>query len=283
MSCKYSAVLLRYVHDVVGAEFVNVGVVVYAPDAKFLGCICTQRYGRLSSLFGKNRVAGANLRELFRYVQARIEELGGRFSGKFDFGDRPSSIMQIVHGVVPPDDSSLQWSQEMGGVTEDPQRTLEEMYDRFVVKYERPGERQGREDEDVWKTFKRALEAERVIGYLKPYLVRARDYEHEFSRAWRNGRLNVLEPMSFDMADGGQILEKATRWLGRLQALTDSEERFKFYALVGEPTDRRLYPHFVKAKNLLDKISVEHSLVKEEEAPALARLVKEELKPNPMS
>ena len=36
MIIAYSFVTLRYVHDVVTGEFANVGVVLYAPDARLL-------------------------------------------------------------------------------------------------------------------------------------------------------------------------------------------------------------------------------------------------------
>jgi hypothetical protein len=37
MKATYSFVVLQYAHDVVSGEFVNVGVAVYAPEAKYIG------------------------------------------------------------------------------------------------------------------------------------------------------------------------------------------------------------------------------------------------------
>ncbi len=52
MKIPYTFSVLRYVHDPVTTEFVNVGVALYAPDAKYLSAICTPYYARLSEIFG---------------------------------------------------------------------------------------------------------------------------------------------------------------------------------------------------------------------------------------
>ena len=40
---------LRYVHDSVTKEFLNIGVAVYAPQGFFLQAKCTPHYGRLNN------------------------------------------------------------------------------------------------------------------------------------------------------------------------------------------------------------------------------------------
>jgi len=278
MRQSYSAALLRYVHDVTAGEFVNVGVVVFSPEVKYLGCLCTQRYGRASQLFGDGRVSGTHLKGVLRWVQSRIDELGSRLAGELDLGQKPQALTDALASVLPRDDSSLQWSQEMGGLTANPERTLEELYSRFIERYEQAPVRKGREDEDVWRPFKAALQTERVLGYLKPHLIQGRDYEYNFSHAWRNGQWNVYEPISLDLLDAESIKEKAVRWLGRAQSLSDAEEKFKLHALLGAPSDDRLLPAYVKAQNIMHKMNVPHDFVREDEAAALARSLGTEIR-----
>jgi len=45
MKPQYSFTIVRYVHDVVGGEFVNVGVVLYAPDQDYVDAMCTKNTG----------------------------------------------------------------------------------------------------------------------------------------------------------------------------------------------------------------------------------------------
>ena len=44
MKTPYTFSVLRYVHDPVSTEFVNIGVAVYAPAAKYLSALCTTHY-----------------------------------------------------------------------------------------------------------------------------------------------------------------------------------------------------------------------------------------------
>ena len=41
----YTFSILRYIHDGVTAEFVNIGVAVYSGDSAFLAARCTTQYG----------------------------------------------------------------------------------------------------------------------------------------------------------------------------------------------------------------------------------------------
>jgi len=70
MKATYSFVVLQYAHDVVSGEFVNVGVAVYAPEAKYIGCLCNTRYGRLNKMF--LNVDGDYFRGLVKYIETRF-------------------------------------------------------------------------------------------------------------------------------------------------------------------------------------------------------------------
>ena len=71
MKTTFTYTILRYVHDIATGEFVNMGLALYAPEAKYVSATCSQRYGRLSKMFLD--VNGEHLRSLIRYIQARFE------------------------------------------------------------------------------------------------------------------------------------------------------------------------------------------------------------------
>ncbi len=144
MKTAYSFVVLRYMHDVVTGEFINIGVALYAPGAKFLGGICNTRYGRVGKMFGE--IDGDYFRGLMRYIEARFEEMGDKLRNELPLDGVPSDILQIAKGILPPDDSSLQWSEAGGGLTEHPAKALEELFVRLVERYEERQKRPNRED-----------------------------------------------------------------------------------------------------------------------------------------
>src|SRR6266478_8866945 len=108
MKTTFTYTILRHVHDIATGEFVNMGLALYAPEAKYVSAICTPRYGRLSKMFLD--VNGDHLRSLVRFIQARFEEYGSKISSELGL-ERPKNIMEIAIGILPRDDSSLQWSE----------------------------------------------------------------------------------------------------------------------------------------------------------------------------
>lgn len=265
MKTAYTFTVLRYVHDITTGEFVNVGVALYAPNVKYLGAICTPRYGRLSKVFLD--IDGDHFRSLMRFIQARFEEQSDKLrQSVLSFVDTPQRVMEIARSILPPDDSSLQWSEAGGGITDDPSTALEGLYDRMVQRYEEKGKLPSRDDEEVWRHYKRELEVRHVLAHLRPKRIVGGDYDYEFEHARNNNLWHLYEPMSFDLVHAEAIRDKANRWLGRAINLQESPERFKLYLLLGEPRDERLMSAFVKAKNILNKIPVDKDFVAEHEA-----------------
>ena len=259
----FSYTVLRYVHDVATSEFVNMGVALYAPEANYVSAICIPRYGRLTKMFLE--VNGEHLRKVMSYIQARFEEHAGKLKTELAFR-QPASIMEIAHSILPRDDSSLQWSEPNGGITEDPGGTLDQLYTRLVEKYEHRAQLPSRLDDDVWKVFRKELETKQVLARMQPKRIIAKDYDHEFEHAWRNGVWNLYQPVSMDLLDADSILDKANRWFGRAFNLQDSTDEFRLWMLLGEPRLEKLRPAYAKALNILNKMPVKKEMVTEKEA-----------------
>jgi hypothetical protein len=267
MKTTYTYTVLRYVHDVTTGEFANVGVALYAPEANYASAVCRRTYARLSKMFpGLN---GESLKSLIGYIQARFEECGMKFQSpqsELEFEKRPTSVMTIAQAILPPDDSSLQWSEPGGGITDNPMATLEKLYKRFVERYDELPVQERRSDDDVWRKFKRNFETRRVLQYLQPKKIFVQDDEVEFRYAWKNHQWHCLEPLSFDYAAPETITDKAHMWLGQVTSIKAASDQFKVYFLLGEPQQDKLKPAFEKAVSILRKMPVEKEIVREQNA-----------------
>lgn len=89
MKTAYSFMILRYVHDIMTGEFINVGVVLYSPEARFLGAICNKRYGRLTKLFLE--IESEQYRSLMRYIESHINAMGERLHNELPLEGIPQS------------------------------------------------------------------------------------------------------------------------------------------------------------------------------------------------
>ena len=194
MKHPYSYLLIRYVHDMSG-EQLNVGVVVYSRSANYLGAICRPTYARLARAFPGLR--GNAFKSTTRYLQAAVERLAERVPqadvSQCSLGD---AIMDLASRVLPRDDSSFQWSTPGSGVSTDLAKTLEELYERLITRYDSHEQPERRSDEDVWRDFKTGLETRHLLQHLRPKTFIVKDDEIEFRHAWKNGAWHCLEPVS---------------------------------------------------------------------------------------
>jgi hypothetical protein len=229
-----------------------------------------------SGFFGG--IDGPHIKRLLSHVQRGIEDLADRLRSELSLVPDPTDISGWILQVLPSDDSSLQFGPASGGLTGDPQTTLDALYERFVERYARTAKHATRSDEDILKVFRQPLAERHILAYLRPKRIGGADYEHEFPWAWKNGIWHASEAVSFDLADSTDILEKANRWLGRAVNLRESQEDFKLHLLWGAPRNEKLPAAFGRAKNILRKMPVQHDFIGEENAVAFADLVAENLR-----
>jgi hypothetical protein len=275
MKTTYTYTVLRYVHDTTTGEFANVGVALFAPEARYASAICRTTYGRLGKVFPG--INGESFKSLMRFIQSRFEEMGTNLREELPLEEVPKSVMPLAHSVLPADDSALQWSEPGGGITEDPSATLEAVYARMVTRYDEAPQYERRSDDEVWRKFKRGLETRHVLRYLQPKKIAVQDDEVEFDYAWKNQQWHCLEPLSFDLTAAESIREKAHRWLGQITSVKDAKDRFKVYLLLGEPQLDKLKPAFDNALSILNKIPVEKELIREREATRFSEQFSDEV------
>ena len=272
MKTNYSTIVLRYVHDVVTGEFANIGVVLYAPEQRFLEARFATSYERLNAIFLK--IDHLHFRALISYMANHFEQLAGEIRDGLTVPP-VIALSEIVKQVLPPDDSSLQWSQQGGGITDDPARALSELYKRLVERYIADATQTSRTDEEIAKPFKAKLG--KVASKLSAKTIETLDYQYDFRFAWKNEIWHLYEPVSFDLVDPNSIREKANRWLGRGVALNDASDRFKIHFLLGEPRQPGTQQAFENALHLLQKIPGQKELVRESEMEQFAEQVAENI------
>ena len=129
----YSYTVLRYVHDVVSGEALNVGVVMHAPAASFLKVRTRKTAGRLKQAFPDlDPAAFAHAMQAVDRGFSAIAKQANEMSPLDARTDARAHTLQ----VLPDDDSALQWSPTGTGLTADPARTLERLYERYVARYD---------------------------------------------------------------------------------------------------------------------------------------------------
>jgi Protein of unknown function (DUF3037) len=269
----YTYTVLRYVHDIATGEFVNVGVVLYAPKFSYLEAKTRSTYGRLTRVFPD--MDGDAFKRAMSHVERSVASTAKCLNDLFRETDL--TALELATRTLVSDDSSLQWSPLGSGRTKVPAQELERLFDKFVLQYDRTRPN-SRSDEEVWKSFSRALENRQVLTKLEQKEIVSDVDRMTFRQAWKNSHWHCLEPLSFDFAEGERIHKKATQWAGQMLALANAPERFKIYLLVGEPTRADMQSYYHRALRILETIPIASEIVQESQADALADRIAGEIR-----
>ncbi len=271
---SYTFTVLRYVHDITSGEFINSGLLLYSPDDRRLYARFRTTYGRLTRAFPD--ADGDAFKRAMAHVECAVRKVS---SDLYDlFPTSGASVIDFARRVLPLDDGSLQWSPIGSGRSQDLAQELDKLFERFVLRYEKAGPSETRSDEDVWKSFSRALEKRSVLGYLRDKEITSDADRMTFKHAWKNGIWHCLEPVSFDLVDGEAIRQKALRWVGQMTTLSNADERFKLYMLIGEPKHVAVQVHYARALRILEKIPVDKVVFTEAQADELSAVLDREIR-----
>ena len=244
----YSYTVLRYIHDVVSGEALNVGVVMHAPAASFLKVRTRKTIGRLKHAFPD--LDRAAFSDAMQAIDRGLLTVAKQTSKTSLFDARTDARSHALK-VLRDDDSALQWSPTGIGLTADPARTFERLYERYVARYDsEPIKRQS--DADVWEPVREKLMERGINVPFEPRTVAGAQDRIVFERAWKNGGWHACEPVSLDMTSAERIMSKARRWRGHLAAVADgTSEQIDLHFVLGRPQNSALTDAYETAKVIL--------------------------------
>ena len=264
---SYTYSILRYVHDTATAEFINVGVALLCKNENFFEVKLRKTIGRVSDTFPD--LKAKNFRALMKNLSNRFAAVSKAYDSPMRLGDKSEQLEQVIFSVLPKDDSSLVWSPISSGLTDNPQGTLDRLFERYISKYDHKKTAHHKTDEDIWRVFKRDLEDRRMLEFFTEKTIEGRDDEVKFPFAWKNGVWHCIEPISFDLSAPESIREKAHKYLGQITSVIDSNDAFKVYLLVSKPSEQNLLGAFDRAMNILGKMPISKEIYLEEDRNSL--------------
>lgn len=272
---KYSYVVLRYVHDVVTGEFINAGVLMHFQETGTVKIKVRSSVGRIKHAFPDLD------RNAFLTAVRGTERAARKLATSLKSGDlfsEDDNASSLAHRIFAEDDSSQQWSPMAGGITDDPDKAFERVFRRFVSKYDMKAQHR-RSDDDVWRPVRQMLDDRNVpVQFDEKTIVGTTD-EIVFKHAWKNGAWHAYEAISFDLADADGIKDKARRWRGHLEAVSDgAEPDLKLYLVVGAPANNSLNPAYQNAIKILGDSAFSPEIYEETEISSLVTRIEDEVR-----
>lgn len=269
----YSYTVLRYVHDVVSGEALNVGVVMHAPFSGFLRVQTRKTIGRLKQVFPD--LDRHEFVEAMRAVDRGMAAIAKQ-SKKEPLLDIQSDARSHALKALPIDDSALQWSSIGSGLTTNPTSTFERLFERYVMQYDQKSERR-RTDEDIWRPVREKLAERDIHVPFEAKVVSGAQDQITFDKAWQNGKWHAYEALSLDLADADHIKDKARRWRGHLSAVADgSSEDVDLHFVLGRPQNTSLMQAYESAKEILKGARYTTEVVDENDVDDLVSTLEDE-------
>lgn len=246
---KYSYLLLKYVHDPVRDESVNVGLLMYSPHGG--GMKFGYRDQSLNSL--KSIFPDFATYALKRYL-ALISDSFKKYANQLDLS--PDCIEELAYSVLQQDESSLRWAKGGSGVSKDIDKTFDDLMARFVEQKKPQKSHKSRRDKEVWHTFQMELKQRNLLSYFQPRTVDFGGAEEKFAHTYKNGELHCLMPLSLDYGSENDIRKRVYLEKGKSEFLNEAARKtgMKVYYLVGRPKKSSLDKEFRVAQKILNSI-----------------------------
>jgi Protein of unknown function (DUF3037) len=240
----YQYQIIKYVHDHFTGEFVNIGVVVYDPETKYLGCKVTKKYKRISNFFPSSD--GKRVLQLLQYfekaIQLKAKELIGLFSPSI-------SLTDVTSSIILKDNSAIQYSIIKTAIDVDLDAALNDLYNDLVGKYDHDKDVQkSLTDDDVWRMkYKKYFDDAGISSKLKSHVIKTKNDDFKFEKAWKNEIWHCYEPLSFELQNKDAIKDKVYKWAGKLQGMQQTQEKLNITLLSA------LNPEFSDMKKFINE------------------------------
>ncbi len=273
---KYQYQIIRYMHDRVTNEFVNVGIVLYQPESKFLKAKTITKYGRISSFFGE--VNGSFLLKNLKQFEKEISAIHAQMN--VEIGAIHSdglNLESVTFSVLPKDDSALYCTELKEGIDISGDAALTHIYNRLVGRYNKENPIKLQSDEDVWrKVYKEFFDSYDITPRLKPHSVQTENDTFDFERAWKNGSWHCFQTLNFNLKKDSIIKDKAYKWSAILDELDTTDESIHVYLLTTLPNNET--GEFVEKKLSQTHKNVVVSVVTETNIREVAKEIQKEVK-----
>lgn len=269
---KYQYQIVRYIHDRVTLEFVNVGIIVFQPETQFLKCKFISKFGRISQFF--NEVNGHFLISTLKNFEHQINDTSKTISELFfDYKD----LSEITNAILPKDDSAIECSEIFLAIDINPQVALNDLFERLVNKYISEIEKDTLDDKHVWRNvYKEYFDKYNVTKTLKSHSVQTSHDTLEFDKSWKNGAWNCYQSLNFNLKRLDTIKNKVYKWSGIINELRNANEDVHLFLLTTSPQQHKHIKIFIE-DTLQQKQSknVEVHIIYENQAEKFAKSVSE--------
>lgn len=214
-AARYS--IIRFLPFAETEEFANIGVVMFAPAARYFDFRLSKKWRRIGTFFEplERRVFGDGVRA-FEEELVRTRE---HAMALLERGAGHAAVQQLFEDVVRPREALFRFSTVRAVMTEAPANKLTQLFDDYVEHVFATPEYHERLIE---QTVRGVLRREGLAQRYQPFKLGtgALQFGVPFAEVDQAGHVHrVIKPMHLAHDDPVRILDHGNQWLGRLRHL----------------------------------------------------------------
>lgn len=218
-ACLYA--IVRFMPYVETGEFANAGILMIAPGARYFGYkLLKLRYGRITRFFeeldsGVFKSTIATLTEELKRIDDLLKQHG------FDRRHKTNDIQfarNIFAEIIRPRETILRFSEPRGVLSEDPKKTLKELFSHYV-------DREFATKEYRQKYLERSvnlmLSKAKINERFAPQKLGDPEYQVNFPfvEMQNDQPAKVIKPLHLNQAESIKIIEHGGKWEFRIREL----------------------------------------------------------------
>ncbi len=218
-ACHYA--IVRFMPFVETGEFANVGVVLFAPNARYFGFkLLGNRYARVTHFFEQMdakvfRAAMHTCKEELMRIDRMLKQMGTDL--RFKTLDREGTLA-LWNEVIKPRETMLQFGESRLVLADDAQAKVRELFEYYVERNFVTPERQ---EELLERGVRGWLREARLLEQFHVGVVGNEEYHARFPfvAGPEDHPERVIKPLNLGYDDAARIIDHGGQWIVRVNAL----------------------------------------------------------------
>jgi len=218
-ACHYA--IARFMPFIETGEFANVGVVMFAPNARFFGFkLLVNRHARVTNFFEQMepkvyKAAIRTLREELERIDGLLKPMG--IDRRLKTLDRAGALA-LWSEIVKPRETMLRFSESRVVLADNPETKLRELYayyiERSFVTRESP-------EHALEQCVRGWLRSANLLERFHPARIGNDEYHAQFPfvAGPDDKPEKIIKPLNLGYADAARIIDHGGQWIVRIHAL----------------------------------------------------------------
>ena len=218
-ACHYA--IVRFMPFVETGEFANVGVVMFAPNARYFGFkLLGNRYARVTNFFEQMdakvfRASMSTFREELQRIDGMLKQMGT--DRRMKDLDRDGAV-RLWGEVIKPRETMLRFSESRVVLAEEPRAKMLELFEYYV---ERNFVNREYQEKMLERGVRGWLRDAKLLNQFHAGRVGNDEYHAQFPfvAGPDDKPEKIIKPLNLDYAEASKIIDHGGQWVVRVNAL----------------------------------------------------------------